>query len=78
MSIQSDSMKCKLPNQESGSSRFYIGKAMGEYYDPPGVEVVESDDGIKYVRVKSEVGQILIEEFGFEEITEESTNDDSN
>lgn len=68
-------MKCKLPNQDTGSSKFLLGP-MAEEYDPPGKDVREDDNGTKYVEVTEEIGMILIEDHGFEELDESNSGEE--
>lgn len=51
---------------------------MTDHYDPPGKKVQERD-GVKYVDVREEVGQRLIDEYDFEALDESSDDqtDDS-
>lgn len=67
-------MKCKLPNQETGSSCILLGP-MADEYDPPGKVVREDDDGTKYVEVTEAVGTALIADHGFEELGASSIED---
>lgn len=67
-------MKCKIPNQESGSSRIYIGAAMSDHYKPPGKEVQE-DNGVRYITVQEDVGKVLVETHGFETFEESSSEE---
>lgn len=67
-------MKCKLPNQETGSSCILLGP-MADEYDPPGKAVREDDDGTKYVEVTEDVGTALIADHGFEELDASSSED---
>lgn len=66
-------MKCKLPNQDAGTARVFIGEAMEDYYSPPGKDVHEEND-VKYITVQEEVGEVLIEKYGYEAY-EESSDD---
>lgn len=74
-------MKCKIPNQEAGTTRVYIGQAMSEHYEPPGKEVQTDDDDVKYVDVVEEVGKALVRNYGYEKYEENSDTisyDDTN
>lgn len=78
-------MKCKIPNQDSGVTRVYIGDAMGEFYEPPGKAVQQDDGDVKFVEVREEVGDSLIHNYGYEaydqpndETENELNNDNSN
>lgn len=68
-------MKCKLPNQETGSTRILLPE-MAEEYDAPGKEVKETEDGVKYVEVVQSVGRDLVELRGFEEMDNEDNQND--
>lgn len=70
-------MKCKLPNQDAGTTRLYLGDVMGASYDPPGIDVNETDDGVRFIRVRATVGDALIENHGFAELVEESADEDA-
>lgn len=71
-------MKCKLPNQDTTTVQLYIGDAMASEYDPPGIEVQETGDGIRYIRVKADVGDVLVADHGFEAIESTDTNESDN
>lgn len=66
-------MRCKLPDQDTGTIRLYIADAMGDEYKPPGVEVQTTDSGVRYLRVTKDVGERLIDRHGYEELTDDST-----
>lgn len=71
-------MKCKIPNQEAGTTRVYLGAVMSEHYEPPGKEVQTDDDGVKYVDVVEEVGKALIQNYGYEEYDEQTDDTENN
>lgn len=51
---------------------------MSDYYEPPGKEVRESDDGVKYIEVQEEVGTALIDEYDFEKYEESGDKSNDN
>lgn len=63
-------MKCKLPDQDTGTIRLYIADAMRDQYKPPGVKVKTNDEGIRYLCVTREVGERLTDGHGYTELTE--------
>lgn len=68
-------MKCKLPNQETGSSAILLGP-MSKEYDPPGKEVKQDDSGVKYIDVIEDIGEKLIENYDFTEYSDENEDND--